>query len=347
MQPCDSDAETGYRNLRIALFLPDTNLKLLGRILITLIALLAIVFVCLNWIAPVGLSFYAAKKAPPVTRVVPQPLTDNSISQTPGTKLSYFGYDFEVPWTDLDDNLTKLSPDGKSEKCRADLHFRSGLHMLVTAVPSREWSRGVAKEMKLSPEAIEAAFGPGTSRSDYAFVKALYEFTPERMHHWTASTTVWSRDQMLLMIKSIALLKSAESGIFAVQNQNYLGFQEGNPSVRQDGIAVHLFSDNGSVEMLFFQKAYKSPTGVTQPEINRIIQSLCRTSPNASQAAVPKVKKSLLRRAATAEISPAHTCGEKIQTRTESPSGDGTADGYARRAVKQNKRAATWPPQNC
>jgi hypothetical protein len=108
--------------------------------------------------------------------------------------------------------------------------------------------------MKVSPEAIEIVFGPGTSRSDYVFVKALYEFTPDRMHHWTTSNTVWSRDQMLLIMKSIALLKSAESGIFALQNQNYRGFQEGDPEVCQDGIAVHLFSDDGSVEMLFFRR---------------------------------------------------------------------------------------------
>lgn len=269
-------------------------MKLLGRILIAGIATLGLIFVCLTWIAPVALSFYAARKAPPITRVVPQPLTDNSVSRAPGTKLSYFGYDFEVPWTDLDDNLTKLSPEGKPEKCRADLHFRSGLRMVVTAVPSREWSRGIAEEMKASPEAIEAAFGPGTPRSDYLFAKALYEFTPEQMHHWTTSTTVWSRDQMLLIVKSIAVLKSAQSGIFALQNQNYLGFQEGNPQVRQDGIAVHLFSDDGSVEMLFFQKDYQNPTGVTQPEINCIIQSLRRTPTNASQAAARTVKKSPL-----------------------------------------------------
>jgi hypothetical protein len=118
----------------------------------------------------------------------------------------------------------------------------------------REWSRGIAEGMKVSPEAIEIVFGPGTSRSDYVFVKALYEFTPDRMHHWTTSNTVWSRDQMLLIMKSIALLESAESGIFALQNQNYRGFQEGDPEVCQDGIAVHLFSDDGSVEMLFFRR---------------------------------------------------------------------------------------------
>jgi hypothetical protein len=82
------------------------------------------------------------------------------------------------------------------------------------------------------------------------------------------------------MINSIALLKSAESGIVTLQNRTYQGFQEGNPLVRQEGIAIHLFSDEGSMEMIFFQKDYKSFTGVTQPEINRIVQSLHKSSPS-------------------------------------------------------------------
>ena len=85
--------------------------------------------------APVALSFYAAKEAPGVKRVVPTELKDNSVSGAPGQKLSYFGYEFM-------------------------------------------------------------------------------------------------------------------------------------------GIAVHLFSDDGSIEMIFFQKDYQNRGGVTQPEINRIVQSL-------------------------------------------------------------------------
>jgi hypothetical protein len=58
------------------------------------------------------------------------------------------------------------------------------------------------------------------------------------------------------------------------KSQHHLGFQEGSPRVRQDGIAVHLSSDDGSIEMIFFQKDYPNRGGVTQPEINRIVQSL-------------------------------------------------------------------------
>jgi hypothetical protein len=36
--------------------------------------------------------------------------------------------------------------------------------------------------------------------------------------------------------------------------------------------------------MIFFQKDYKSSTGVTQPEINRIIQTVHKTTPNAAAA---------------------------------------------------------------
>ncbi len=85
----------------------------------------------------------------------------------------------------------------------------------------------------------------------------------------------------------MALSKSAETGIFRVQNQSYKGFQEGNPLIRQDAIEVRLFSDEDGVEMLFFQKDYKNSAGVTQPEINRIIRSLCK-GPQA-EAASPRI----------------------------------------------------------
>jgi hypothetical protein len=102
----------------------------------------------------------------------------------------------------------------------------------------------------------------------------LYEFTPEKMNHWSLSDQVHTREEFFLLVKSIALPRSAETGIFNLQNQSYKGFQDGNPQVRQNEIVVHLFSDEGSVEMMFWQKVYQNATGVSQPEINRIVQSL-------------------------------------------------------------------------
>jgi hypothetical protein len=250
------------------------------RILITAVVTLAFIFVGLNWIAPVAFSFYAARNAPPVARVVPTDLKDQSVSQAPGKKLSYFGYEFEVPWSDLDESQTKLYPNDKPEKTRVDLRFRSGLRLLATALPPRGWANELAIDMKTSPQRIEATFG----QSDYRLEKTLYEFTPDKMNHWTLSQRVHMREEFLLIIKSIAVLDSANTGIFNIQNQESRGFQQGNPQVRQDGIEVRLCSDEGSIEFLFLQKGYQNSTGVTQAEINRIVQSLRRTAQDAPTA---------------------------------------------------------------
>ena len=249
-------------------------MRLLRRILISVVVTLAIVFAGVNWIAPVALSFYAAHKAPRIARVVPTNLTDQSLSKAPGKKHSYFGYEFEIPWTDLDESQTKLYPMDKPEKHKADLHFRSGLRLLITAIPPREWAKDLPTDLKVSPEVIEAAFGHETMKSDYSFIKALYEFTPDKMNHWEFSQQGLNRDEFLLIIKSIALPKAAESGIFNLQNQSYRGFQQGNPQVRPDEIVLELCSDEGSIEIIFLQKGWRNSPGVRQPEINRIVQSL-------------------------------------------------------------------------
>jgi len=51
---------------------------------------------------------------------VPMELSDQSISDLPGRKLSYFGYEFEVPWNDLNEEKTKQL------KGRESVAFSSG-----------------------------------------------------------------------------------------------------------------------------------------------------------------------------------------------------------------------------
>jgi hypothetical protein len=252
--------------------------RLLRRILITVIVTLAVVFVGVNWIVPVALSFYAVKKAPPVTRVVPTDLKDRSVSDAPGSKLSYFGYELEIPWSDLDKAQTKFYPANKPEKTKVDLRFRSGLRLLISAIPPQVWAKELARDSNVSPETSEAVFGHETMKSDYSFIKALCEFTPDKMNHWGFAQRGANRDQFLLIIKSIALPKSAGAGIFKVHSQTYQGFQYGNPQFRKDDIVVDLYSDEGSVEMILFQKDYRNSAGVTQPEVNRIAQSLRKTT---------------------------------------------------------------------
>ncbi len=119
-------------------------------------------------------------------------------------------------------------------------------------------------------------------KSDYNFVKTLYEFSPDNMNHWVSAQRGLTKDELLLLIKSIALPKAAETGIFNIHNESYKGFQNGNARVRPSQILVDLYSDEGGIEMIFFQDDYQNFAGVTQAEINRIVQSLHKTTQNDS-----------------------------------------------------------------
>jgi hypothetical protein len=79
---------------------------------------------------------------------------------------------------------------------------------------------------------------------------------------------------MVLLTKSIMPVKAAESGIFNISNRSYRGFQQGDPQVGRDEIVVDLYSDKDHCEMILSPKQYTNPAGITQPEINRIVESL-------------------------------------------------------------------------
>jgi hypothetical protein len=248
-------------------------MRLLFRILATVIITLGVIALGAFWVAPVALSFNAARKAPPVARVVPTNLKDLSVSQVPGTKVSYVGYEFEIPWTDLDETRTRSVPKDNPEM--VGLVFRSGLHLIVSASPPRIFPNGFAREWKVSPQKLESVFGRGAAQSDYSFLENLYGFTPEKMHRWALSPSTHYREQFLLMIKAVVLGgSSAETGIFNIQNQSYRGFQLGDPQAHPRRVAMQFYSDEGSIELTFAGSDGRGPVAVTQPEINRIVESL-------------------------------------------------------------------------
>jgi len=254
-------------------------MRLVRRLLTTIVVTLGVIALGAFWVAPVALSFDAARKASPVARVVPTDLKDLSVSQVPGTKVSYVGYEFEIPWTDLDDSQTRSVPKDRPEMVA--LVFRSGLHIIVSSIPARVFPNGFARELKASPQNLESMIGHGAAQSDYSFLENLYHFTPDKMHFWALSPTVHYREQFLLTIKDVVLAgSSADTGIFNIQNQNWHGFQLGDPQAHPRRLAVHLYSEEGSVELTFAGKDGREPITVTQPEINRIVRSLHKVSQN-------------------------------------------------------------------
>lgn len=255
---------------------------ILRRILVTLVVCLTVAFVAIYWVAPVAFSFYTSRKAIPLTRVLPTDLGDTSISQATGTKLSIGDYHFDVPWADLDESKTELFPTGKPEKTMARFRFHSGLQLVVFICPPHSFYDQFTKEIKMSPEGFAAVFGGRARTSDYEFMRRVLTFSPDRIPHWTTTPGIQSRVMVLLLAKSIMPVRSAETGIFNLCGASYKGFQQGNPNdprTSKDGMLLSLYSDEGAIEILIAEKNYVKAGGVTQPEVNRIVQSLHRIAP--------------------------------------------------------------------
>lgn len=265
-------------------------MKIARRILITLAATLTTVFAVIYFVCPIALSFYGASKAIPITRVVPAELKDLSVASAPGERLSYLGYEFEVPWDDLNESQTILMPKDRPDKNRVILNFRSGLRIMATRCQPREMADEFMRgDFKMSPAAFAAVFGPKAADSDYEFTRRVFEFSPDNMHHWALGPPVHAREFLLLLTKSMVPSKSAESGIFNVHNATYEGYQQGNPrapSAKEDGIVLTLYSADDTIELVFAQK--RSTHLITQPEINRVVESLHK-APTSAASNPPRV----------------------------------------------------------
>src|SRR5437867_3619468 len=88
---------------------------------------------------------YLTRKAP-VVRMAPAQLTDFLISRSQGRKLSYFGYEFEVPWGDIDDPKTKMTGDNK-----VMIAFQSGNSLSVWHGSPRAFVNSVLSNDKIDP----------------------------------------------------------------------------------------------------------------------------------------------------------------------------------------------------
>ena len=233
-------------------------MKILRRSLIAIV----VIIVTAYWILPAGISMYMVNTASAVTKVVPANLKDSSISQSAGATLTYFGQEFDVPWGDLNTSQTQVMAD-KPDRQSLWLSFRSGLKLFVVMKPPRK-----------------TAF-------NYAMMKRINETTPDGIHYWMPFSNREVYPQLLTLQLKSNLLREigvgaepspAESGIYNIDSSAYKGFQYGDPRTRPETIELSLYSDDCDITMKFLQTAYEDPVGVTQPEINRIVQSLRRVS---------------------------------------------------------------------
>jgi hypothetical protein len=202
----------------------------------------------------------------PDTAKTPVALADLSISTVPHKKVTYFGYEFELPWDDLDES---------KDKTTGQIHvgaFRSGNAFWFSTFPPKSFVNEVMETSKLGPQGFRQLYGDAAVESDYGFNKIMLQMTPSKITPFVSRRQAVT-GQMLLLIKGISMPR-AESGIFSIQTPEFQGFQFESPQSRPFKITDYLYSNEGGVDVMFFQKAGGSAPSISQAEINRVIQSI-------------------------------------------------------------------------
>jgi hypothetical protein len=198
----------------------------------------------------------------PVVWLTPVPLQDTSISTAQGQTLRYFNHEFSVPWGDLDSSLTKIS------KNRVVLRFHSGKTLMFSSSPPREWVKTLSEQT--NPESLRRLYGDEPMQSDYALVRIIAESTPGKITLRSPRNEAVG-NSMLLVVKAIAAPE--ESGIYSLQTKDFKGFQWGDPASKPRHVVADLFADDGGLEFIFTGPGKGQPLGITQAEINCVLQS--------------------------------------------------------------------------
>jgi hypothetical protein len=220
---------------------------------------------------------YLTRKMP-VVRLAPVQLTDLSISRSPGRKLSYFGYEFEVPWADMDEANSKMIGDNK-----AMIAFRSGNSLSVWQGSPRAFVNSLLSNDKIDQSTLRRMYGDEALQSDSALYRTILETTPENLTPFISQGDAVSR-AILLIVKGTIMPRGSVSGIFAVKAGEFSGFQFGRPANPSDELSVRLFSDSSSLNFIFYQKP-GGPAIISQPDINRMLRTLHKAvaNPNSSK----------------------------------------------------------------
>jgi hypothetical protein len=203
----------------------------------------------------------------PLVKKTPMELTDVSISQVEGRKLSYFGYEFEVPWGDLDEGKGKRIGKGQL------IAFRSGNALLFSKAAPKEFVQTFLSATKVGPEKVRSLWGEEALKSDYSLHRLILEATPGEVTLFTRREDA-VRNSMLIFFKGIMTPRGGESGIFRMRTDKFQGFQYGDPQVRPKALDVEIFADDGGLEFVFEQRGEGPAPTITQAEINRVIQTV-------------------------------------------------------------------------
>jgi hypothetical protein len=216
------------------------------------------------------------EKSDPVVSVIPQPLRDSTPSKQPGLKLSVYGYEFEVPWGDIDNDKTR------SGDFVTVYYFRSGQFLMFGNPDKSANEREILLASDEKRKVAMRVWGDKVVESNFAWTKATLEASP-------AQVSVFAPRLKGVGLVNLLTLKSAfamggETGILAFETSTVRGFQMGDPDKKPKFISVKAFDMGDHQLELTFGMQKGSAGQITQADVNRVLQTVRRVSRSGDES---------------------------------------------------------------
>jgi hypothetical protein len=219
-----------------------------------------------------------ARKLPWV-KVTPRALADYSVSGAPGTTLSYFGYEFDVPWN------ARFTEKTSEKGARVLIKFDTGQAvMFIVPADQAGLLTEIVQDKSLGMQNLRSVLGDLLNRSPYDQQAALLNTTPSSIRAFGPRADA-ARGMILLTIKGLAASPGVQTGVFSFTLPDKRGFQVGDPR-KSRRVEFEVFGMGGHhVEIIC--ATTKNGIMLSQPELNRILRSL--HSVPAQSSATPQV----------------------------------------------------------
>lgn len=204
--------------------------------------------------------------------VVPKPLTDITLADAKGRKFSYFGYEFEAPWTEVKQE--------RKLKSIAIVNFSGGAVVtILDPMGSLDELQVLKQETAKNKVPIKALFGEDATRSNYALRSKILNLTPRDLHLFSRRQEMVG-DSILLLFKS-TWTKRIKGCVYSFQTQWFHGFQMGGPV--QDKMVIIDAWDAIDRKVEIWIGSSSIASDLSQAEINRVLFSLHPISPAPPQ----------------------------------------------------------------
>lgn len=202
---------------------------------------------------------------------VPQSLKNNELSPNQKTKFSRFGYEIEMPW----DKIQRID----DYEIVTRIVFSPDFVVVVFNPAKNIGALDAVKSVVKKPSEMESLvqiFGANTMQSNYSYIKAELEITPNQFSVFKPRQYA-IRTFTLLLTKSAQLMTSKVGSIWNISNKTMKGFQVGDPAQDQL-IDIRMFDQNDKQYEIYTIIRTGANFKVSQSDINVIIQSLHVTS---------------------------------------------------------------------